>query len=219
MPSHNFTGIYAPPSGARFLLAARMAHEAYPVQSRTLIRWARRGMASPSLAGVGGWDMILSFEDLVSLRVVAALRAAKISWRDIRQAEQWLREETTYPRPFAREELWTFSSEVFTRFRGMLIAASRYGQVAMEIISEYLVPVSGLKFENHVATAWEARPLIVLDPKVQFGEPCIKGTRIPAQSVADMVKGGDPEPTVMQAYGITETEMHAALDWASRVAA
>jgi uncharacterized protein (DUF433 family)/DNA-binding transcriptional MerR regulator len=196
-----------------------MGQEAYPVGSRTLIRWARHGLASPELVDADGRQMILGFEDLTSLRIIAALRAAGVRWRVIREAESWLREVTNYPRPFARQELWTFSSDVFARFTGQIVATSRHGQIAMNIVAEYLVPVSGLSFEDKVARRWEARDRIVLDPKVQFGEPCLKGTRIPASAVASMIGSGDPKPLVMEAYGISAQEVDAALGWAASVAA
>lgn len=214
-----FVGIYSPPTAARLLLASRDADEVYPVSSRTLVRWAHNGLVTPGLAQVRGREIILTFEDLISLRVIAALRAAKVTWQTIRNAEQWLRSTISYPRPFAREELWTTRSDVFTRFKGMLISASSHGQLAMDIIVDYLIPVSGISFDEQIARKWEPRDLIVLDPKVQFGEPCIKGTRIPAQSIASMIRSGDPEKFVMASYGISSDELRAALDWAERVAA
>ena len=122
-------GIYDAPSAARYLKAGRMASETYPVESRTLIRWIRTGLATPSLADVSGRDLILSFEDLVSLRIVAALRSFGIAWPKIHTAEEFLRKETGYPRPFAREEMWTAQSEILVKLRGFLIAASRHGMI------------------------------------------------------------------------------------------
>jgi len=216
---NRFEGIYDPPTAARILQAARMGEDAYPVPSRTLIRWIRQGLTDPDLASAPGREMVLSFEDLVSLRVIAAMRAAGVPWRAIHLAEQWLRKATSYPRPFAREELWTSKSDVFSKFKGMLVSASQHGQLAMESIVDYLIPVAGLSFENHIARTWAPRDLILIDPKVQFGEACIKGTRIPASSVASMVNSGDSRASVMRAYQLSQDELEAALDWAESVAA
>jgi uncharacterized protein (DUF433 family) len=214
-----FGGIYDAPSAARYLLAGRMAAEAYPVTSRTLIRWVRSGLATPGLAETAGRELILSFEDLVSLRVIAALRAFSVTWPKIHEAEAYLRKETGHPRPFAREELWTAQSEVLVKLSGMLVAASRHGQVAMDVLQQYLIPVSGLTFADSVASSWEPRELIVIDPKVQFGEPCIKGTRIPAKTVWGYVHSGDSKEMTMDAYGLTESEFEAAWQWGQSVAA
>ncbi|MCY3912218.1 MAG: DUF433 domain-containing protein [Chloroflexi bacterium] len=214
-----YEGIYDAPTAARYLLAARGANEAYPVTSRHLIRWVRIGLMHPDLALVPGRDLTVAFEDLISMRVIAAVRAAGVSWPRIRVAEEWLRQRTGHLRPFATEQLWTERSDVLTELGDQLIAASRYGQLAMEMLREYLIPVSGLRFEDEVASSWEPRSYVVLDPAVQFGEPCIRNTRIPTRAVWGLVRGGDPESLVMQSYGISEDELKAALAWEDKVAA
>ncbi len=176
-------------------------------------------MATPGLAEVPGREMTFSFEDLISLRVITALRSYGITWPKIHRTEQYLRDETGYPRPFAREELWTAQSEVFVRLSGLLIAASRHGQRAMDGLLEYLIPISGLTFAGSVARTWEPRALIVLDPAVEFGDPCIKGTRIPARAVWGMASAGDPAELVMRAYDLTRDEFTAAVSWGDSVAA
>jgi uncharacterized protein (DUF433 family) len=212
-------GIYDVPSAARYLLAAREAAEVYPVSSRSLIRWIRKGLALPELSDVPGRELMIAFQDLVSMRVIAALRAAGVSWNDIDNAERWLRDNTHHSRPFATEELWTSRSSIFTRFRRMLISASRHGQLAMELLTHQLIPISGLRFEDNIARTWEPRPLILLDPKVQFGAPCIKGTRIPTRSVWGMIEAGDPRELVLGAYRIIDDELDAALRWEASLAA
>ena len=214
-----YEGIYDAPTAARYLLAARGASEAYPVTSRHLIRWVRKGLMHPALAEVPGRDLIVGFEDLISMRVIAALRAAGVSWPRIHAAEDWLRDQTGHQRPFATEQLWTERSDVLTELGDQLIAASRHGQLAMNLLREYLIPVSGLRFEDEVASSWEPHPFVVLDPAIQFGEPCIRGTRVPTRAVWGLVRGGDPESLVMQSYGLTQDELTAALAWEEKVAA
>ena len=52
----------------------------------------------------------------------------------------------------------------------------------MSIIRDYLIPVSGLHFQDQVANIWSPQPGVMLDPSVQFGEPCIHDTRIPTRA-------------------------------------
>ncbi|MCC6958209.1 MAG: DUF433 domain-containing protein [Dehalococcoidia bacterium] len=218
-PTHLSKGIYDPPSAARLLRAGRMAHETYPVSSRTLIRWIRSGLATPGLANVDGQAMVLSFEDLISLRVIAALRAAGVSWTAIRKAEKWLRETTGYDRPFAREELWTSSSAIFVRFRKLIVEASRSGQLAMDILEQHLLPLNGIEFANNVASSWRLADGVVIDPLVQFGEPCVEGTRIPVRSVLSLLDAGDPPELVQQSYRLTDCAMKSVRAWAKLGAA
>ena len=212
-------GIYEVPEAARYILAARMSSEVYRVSSRHLIRWVRRGLVLPSLAGIPGRQLLITFEDLVSVRIIAALRAAGVSWPKIYRAETWLRQQTGKPRPFATELLWTERSDVFTEFRTMLITASRHGQLAMDLVRDYLIPVHGLTFKEHVASAWEPRESIMLDPLIQFGAPCIKDTRVPTRAVWGMIRAGDSVERVARSYRITEEEVRAAVSWDDALAA
>ena len=67
-----FEGIYDVPEAARYLKASVHGDVAYPVTSTKLIRWIRKGLASPELSGDPGRDLLIAFEDLVSLRIIAA---------------------------------------------------------------------------------------------------------------------------------------------------
>ncbi len=214
-----FEGIYDVPAAARYLLAARHATHVYPVTSRTLIAWIRRGLTDPELIGIPGRELLIAFEDLISLRIIMALRAAGVSWARIRKAERWLRDHTGRARPFATQQLWTESSEVFADFGDLLIAASQHGQIAMSLIKEFLIPVHGLQFENKIAARWEPLKHVLLDPCIQFGEPCINGTRIPTRSVWDMIRAGDSPDLVRDAYDISARELAAAIEWEQHVAA
>jgi uncharacterized protein (DUF433 family) len=44
----------------------------------------------------------------------------------------------------------------------------------------------------------EAR--IAVDPNVHFGKPCVASTRIPVQSVLELVREGIPFPEIVQDY-------------------
>ena len=214
-----FTGIYEMPEAASILLAARMPHDSYPVSSRKLIRWVRTGLAGADAREAAGGDKLITFQDLVSLRVITALRAAKVSLKHIHAAEAYLRETTGHARPFATEFLWTDNSEVFTSLRNRLVAASLHGQIAMDIIKEYLVPVHGLDFEEGIAASWEPAKSVLLKPDVQFGAPCIKGTRIPTRSLRNSYLGGDSIDRLASAYGVGREEVEAAIAWEEKLAA
>jgi len=209
----DYDGIYDAPTVARYLLAGRMATELYPVSSRSLIHWIRRGLALPELAGVPGRRLILTFEDMVSMRVIAALRAHGVKWSLIHAAEVWLRKNMGHDRPFATEQLWTANSEVFTKLRDQIVSASRQGQLALEIIEDYLIPISGLSFEQQVARRWKPRDFIELDPLVQFGASVVQGTGVPTRAIWGMVRAGDPISMVARAYEISPQQAQAAVDW------
>jgi len=41
---------------------------------------------------------------------------------------------------------------------------------------------------------------IAVDPNVHFGKPCVAGTRIPVQSVLELVSEGLPSATIIRDY-------------------
>lgn len=220
-PSRSFAGIYDVPEAARYIKGALNSDVVYPVQSSKMIRWIRRGMASPDLVTTPGRELLIEFEDLISLRVVLALRAAGVKWSRIDRAEEWLRENTQAHRPFATEALWTGQGHVFANLRQQLLSPSASGQLAFDTLREYLFPVHGLKFdhETHMANSWEPVAGVVLEPDVQFGSPCLRGTRIPTRTIAGMVDAGDTEEWVAKAYRISPIEVRAACEWEFRLRA
>ena len=212
-----FCGIYGVPEVARYLKAVPHAQDVYPVSSTKLLRWIRRGMASPDLVTAHGTEMVIDFEDLISMRVVASLRAVGVKWTEIRRAREWLQKATRTERPFATEYMWAGQGEVFVDWTHRLISASRRGQYALGILQDYLIPIHGLEFDDdtRLATSWEPVDGVVLQPRIQFGAPCIKGTRIPTRTVWGMVEAGDSVDWVAGAYGISSDEVTAACGWES----
>ena len=214
-----FDGIYDVPEAARYLKASAHGNVAYPVTSAKLIRWIRKGMASPELPGQTGRDLLIAFEDLVSLRIIIALRGAGVGWAEIRRAKEWLCEKTGARRPFATEYLWTGQGQIFVDWTQRLISASRNGQLAFDILRTYLIPIHGLAFseQTHMASSWEPSDCVLLQPQIQFGAPCIKGTRIPTRTIFGMIEAGDSVEWVARAYRISKDEAQAAYDWENRI--
>jgi uncharacterized protein (DUF433 family) len=61
----------------------------------------------------------------------------------------------------------------------------------------------------------EIAPRIVVDPKVRFGKPVVKGTRVPAELVVAKLAGGMTAQEVAEEYGITQEDVRAALSYAA----
>ena len=217
----DFEGIYDVPEAARYLKASIHGDVVYPITSTKLIRWIRQGLAAPELSSNPGRDMLIAFEDLVTLRIIAALRAVQVGWVEIRRTEKWLRERTGARRPFATEYLWAGQGQIFIDWTQRLISGSRSGQLALGMLRDYLIPIHGLTFdeETRIATSWEPLGGILLEPQIQFGTPCIKGTRIPTRTIAGMVEAGDSADWVAKVFGLTLEDVKVACDWETRLGA
>ena len=209
-----FEGIYETSEVSRFIATTIQKNTPLNISSRKVIYWIRRGLTDKDLVSLRGRELILNFEDLISMRVIAALRAAGVKFPRIYEAEKWLRKVTGHLRPFATEMLWTEKSDIFIDMKRRLVAASRSGQYAMQILEDYLIPVHGITFsDNHIANKWEPYTNILLDPLIQFGAPCIKGTRIPTRTLWGMIMGGDTIEYVTQSYHLTAEQVQNAFDW------
>lgn len=219
-----FEGIYEITETARYLHATLRVPQPYRVQTRKLIRWIRLGLSTPDLVEVPGKQLLIAFEDLVSLRVISFLRAHGYSFTKIREAEAYLRFLTGYPRPFATERLWVEAlgaSDIYAELGRLLVAASRGGQMAfLDLVHKGLIDIHGMTFDDRrVASSWSPRPGVLLHPRIQFGRPCIAGTRIPTDSIAGMVRAGDSVGFLATSYGVTEEQVDNALAWESELAA
>jgi len=214
-----FEGIYEIRDAADYIKATITVPRPYTVSNRHLIRWIRRGLALPELSDVPGRELVIAFEDLVSMRVISLLRAIGIGFPVIYRAERWLRDNTGARRPFATELVWTEARNIFCQRESQLIAASLGGQYAiLELFRDYLWPVAGLEFNDRkIAVAWKPHADVVLRPSIQFGAPCIAGTRIPTRAIWGMKKGGDSIEFLSRSYEVDEAKIRHAVEWELRL--
>lgn len=57
---------------------------------------------------------------------------------------------------------------------------------------------------------------IIVDEKIRFGKPVIKGTRVPVDLIIGRLAGGLAYEEVMLEYEITREDILAALDYAAK---
>lgn len=220
-----FAGIYELAEAGRYLYIT--APEKPPRYS-AVRRWVRSGLPVSEGPSIPAKDLFLTFEELVSLRMIVALRIAGFSLQHIRRVHQWLQDHTSYLRPFALKDLWVSETDIFVEMAGLL-SATRRGQYAMEFVKEWLrrlrrplddsldltfMTVNG----KEIACSWMAHPYVVLDPLVQFGAPCIEGTRIPTTAVWSMFRGGDKPRAIARDYGVSLLKVQSALEWENKIA-
>ena len=65
----------------------------------------------------------------------------------------------------------------------------------------------------------ELVPGVVVDEKVAFGKPVIKGTRIPVELVIGQLAGGMTYEEVMREYDLSREDVQAALAYAAKLCA
>ncbi|OGM25921.1 hypothetical protein A3D00_00905 [Candidatus Woesebacteria bacterium RIFCSPHIGHO2_02_FULL_38_9] len=58
---------------------------------------------------------------------------------------------------------------------------------------------------------------ITVDPKVRFGKPVIKGTRVPVDLIVGKIAGGMTIDKVMEEYDLTKGQVFVALQYAAKI--
>ena len=62
----------------------------------------------------------------------------------------------------------------------------------------------------------EIAPRIMVDEKIRFGKPVIKGTRVPVDLVLGKLAGGMTYEEVMAEYDLIREDILAALNYAAK---
>ncbi|MCW2989377.1 MAG: hypothetical protein JWM24_2315 [Solirubrobacterales bacterium] len=160
-----------------------------------------------------------SFGDLISLFVVRELKRKGLKTSTIREAEFYLRKKWNTDRPFVTDELKTDGCGIYVDDElvagGQLESADKHGQQVMrEAVKERL---SSVHYDDGLATAWNPAQHIVVDPRIQFGDPVVSGTRIATELVADMAAYASVDKIATD-MGISEEQAEAALNFERHLA-
>lgn len=205
-------GVYTMAEAARIL--GRGSH---PASTRQVRYWLTTGLTSPSFRAAG-WSA-LSFEDLISLEIVRRLRAKGVSLYKIRRLEEALRElNTGRARPLAYEAFFTDGASIWAQ------ELNGDADDVIEVVGRYHKQYAwthGIKtFAEEIrfegprgqAVAWSPTPHVDLDPRVQYGAPVVRGTRIPVSAIEANLTAGTPAEVAVW-YGLTEEQVIGVRDY------
>ena len=178
-----------------------------------IVRWALPDRAQrPAIVTPSLWRAF-SFLDLVSLAVVSELWKRNISESDMRDGVTFLQQQTGHAQPLAHrqtvERLATSGTAWLADLDGGWYDIGKGGQGAFKgVVRLYLQRVSYDDFG--VARVWRPAPLVLLDPRTQAGVPCVEGTRVPTQTIAEMVEADSTE-AVAEELDLTFAQVAAAV--------
>ncbi len=163
---------------------------------------------------------LLNFKNLVELYVLNTLRRHhRIPLAQVRRAVTYLKEKMNLEYPLADCPLDTYGTSVFMERVGSLINLSEAGQLEFQqLIAPYLKrvergphnePLRVFPITSKNATAH----FVSIDPAVQFGRPCIAGTRIKTEILLERRKAGDSIAALAKDYGLTPRQITEAISY------
>jgi uncharacterized protein (DUF433 family) len=170
---------------------------------------------------------LLSFRNLVELHVLSAIRKDhRVKLRAVRKAIAYLRETFHTDHPLADRQMLTDGTELFIEQYGPFVSASEGGPMALrQVMDLYLkrirrdklgIPVRLYPFtRSRIEGAPES---VVIDPRIQFGRPCLAGTGIPTAILIERYKAGDSLQDLSKDYGRPAHEIEEAIRYETRPA-
>jgi uncharacterized protein (DUF433 family) len=143
-----------------------------------------------------------SFFNLVEAHVLAALRREyKLPLQTIRRGIAYVNRTIEGPHPLATKRFATDRRDLFLLDQSgtNLVTVTRGGQTAFhEVLAPYLRRIdhdsSGLaaRFYPFTRSTGPSQPkVLVMDPRIRFGQPVLRGTGVPVSVVVDRYKAGD----------------------------
>lgn len=63
----------------------------------------------------------------------------------------------------------------------------------------------------------EIAPRIIIDPKIRFGKPVIRGTRVPVDLIVGKIAGGMTIKEIAREYDLKREDILAALSYAAQI--
>jgi len=208
-------GTYSIPSAVLYVIATTNHGSKLHLTTKHLYHWARDGLAGGYLKGIHNRKLFINYRDLVSFRAIAAMRAIGMRHSDILTAEKVLQKRYDCEYPFATVNFWTTPPrDIFIKEDGILLSASRHLQSATAMFEEYLQPYHNMTFDMFgVSANWQPHEDVLFDPTVQYGTPCIHGTRVPTEVICSFHDAGDSVENLAFMYGLQHAQIRNAIEW------
>lgn len=188
----------------------------------TVRYWAagRPGVSKPLIESAALHPIALSFLNLVELHVLGAIRREyEVSLPKVRMAVQYLKKQYRSSNPLWSHQLAKDGLDLFIEQYGRLINISRAGQLAMrEVLVTSLKRIerdnSGIPIKLYPFTRsdiHDAPKLVVIDPRLSFGQPVIAGTGLATEVIAERYKAGESMDDLAKDYGREKAEIEEAI--------
>ena len=162
----------------------------------------------------------LSFQNIIELFVLSSIRKMHVPLSSIRMATKYvdqLRNEFKTEHPLADLNLLTDKRDLFVERSGEYINITQSGQLEMKKMLRWCIsriekgdagrPIKLYPFGNDRAR------IIEIDPQIQFGRPCIKGTGVLTEIIYSRFTVGETVGGLSSDYGCTRSQIQKAIEY------
>jgi uncharacterized protein (DUF433 family) len=169
-------------------------------------------------------ERVLSFRDLLELRMVAEFATRGVDLKVIRATIEVAKEDFGSAYPLSSRRFLTDGKRIFmqaieeTTGDEKMVDVLRRQFVFGHVIRESLF--AGIVYEDGHALRWypERNKTVMLDPEIQFGTPTLAGAGIPTDTIYDAWLAEDKDrAAVARLYGITPAMVNAAVGFEQRL--
>lgn len=182
------------------------------VTTGKLRRWVS---VMDSIAGRPSRREVVSFLDLVSLEAVRRLRSQELSFQSVRKAlERLTHDEAMRGYPLAHQSILSDGRSLWVQtgdYTEEVVGRRERHAVIVEAVRTF---AEEIRFADEMAASWTISPWVEIDPEVCFGEPRVKGTRIPVSTILANLGEGTPEE-VADWYCLSVREVKGVAEYAS----
>jgi uncharacterized protein (DUF433 family) len=157
----------------------------------------------------------LSYLQLIEIAVVAAFRKANVPLKEIRAARDYIQRQLKSEHPFAEYKFKQYGKSLFTEYeaegRNHLLKANQEGQLAWKeimgpLLKEFVYEHDGVVVRWRVAGATSP---IIIDPRISFGTPSIKGT--PTWIIKGRWNAGESDSEIAEDFNLQVAAVREAL--------
>ena len=215
------------------LYSAREAAHIIRVPANKLRRWMF-GYQSKGVDYAGLWEReirepgVISFHDLLELKLVHEFRQHGLSLAVIREAARMAREEFDTSYPFARQHFHTDGKKVFLEAAQQMGDSHLVDVISKQYVMDKVYRPSFLASIDYSslgdAERWYpmneaqyADKSIVLDPQRAFGKPILTESGVPTRVLYDAYRLNEPLEVIAANYAVTPEDVKQAVLYESRL--
>lgn len=164
----------------------------------------------------------LSFHDLIDVLVAVKLRESRVPMKELRLVFDKLQDDLKTQHPFCHKGLYVHNRKVFVEMAKslnskLLVEALTDQSYIKSVMLPYLKKID-YDSTTHLASRWNISEGIIIDPKIRFGTPIVKGAGISTDVLSESYYAEKENADfVSELFGVTTKAVNDAVEFESQI--